>query len=217
MKHTCLASSSAIVAALVALTGCKTLPPYDYTAYQQHPPRSILVLPPINESTAVEGTFGYLTTVSRPLAERGYYVFPVDVVDRLMRENGLPGAGEMHEVSIEKLREVTGADSVLYLVLHSYGSKFQLLSSNTTVRVSGRLVDTRTGTLLWDGTGLAQQGSGGSGNPLADLVAAAITQVVNSKTDPAHQVSRLANTQLFGTPKRELPQGPLVPQDFAKR
>lgn len=200
----------------MALVGCKTLPPYDYTAYRQHPPRSILVLPPINESTAVEGTFGYLSTVSRPLAERGYYVFPVDVVDHLMRENGLPGAGEMHEVSLEKLREVTGADAVLYLTLHSYGSKFQVLSSNTTVSVSGRLVDTRTGTLLWDGSGLAQQGSGGSGNPLADLLAAAITQVVNSKTDPAHGVSRLANAQLFGTIKRELPRGPLVPEDFAK-
>jgi hypothetical protein len=173
------------------------------------------VLPPINESTAVEGTYGFLTTVSRPLAERGYYVFPVDVIDRLMHENGLPGAGEMHEVALEKLREITGADAVLYLVLHQYGSKFQVLSSNTVVRVSARLVDTRTGTVLWEGLGNAQQGSNGSGNLLADLLAAAITQVVNSKLDPAHQVSRLANAQLFGTPKRELPMGPLVPEGHA--
>ena len=217
MKPARLIQCASILAGLSVMAGCKTAPPYDYTAFQQHPPRSILVLPPINESTAVEGTFGYLSTVSRPLAERGYYVFPVDVVDRLMRDNGLPGAGEMHEVPLEKLREVTGADSVLYLVLHSYGSKFQVLSSNTTVKVSGRLIDSRSGTLLWEGTGNAQQGTGGSGNLLGDLVAAAVTQVVNSKTDPAHQVSRLANAQLFGTPKRELPKGPLVPLDFTKK
>ena len=98
MKVRTLVRSTCALVGFMALVGCKALPPYDYTAYQQHPPRSILVLPPMNESTAVEGTFGYLSTVSRPLAERGYYVFPVDVVDRLMRENGLPGAGEMHEV-----------------------------------------------------------------------------------------------------------------------
>jgi hypothetical protein len=199
------------VVMLLASGGCATVQPYDYTAFNANPPRSILVLPPINESTAVEGTFGYLSTISRPLAERGYYVFPVDVIDRLMRENGLPTAGEMHEVSPARLREITGADAVLYCVLNQYGSKFVLLSANTQVQVTARLVDTRTGTVLWDGVGLAQQGTGGSGSLLADLVAAAVTQVVNSQTDPAHGASTVANAVLFGTPKRELPQGPLVP------
>lgn len=203
-----------IVCAALSLAACATTSPtaYDYTAFRQHPPRSILVLPPLNESTAVEGTYSYLSTVSQPLAERGYYVFPVQVIDQLMKENGLPGAGEMHAVSLEKLREITGADAVLYVVLHQYGSKFLLVGTTTSVDVSARLVDTRTGTVLWDGRALAQQNSnGGSGNILADLVAAAITQVINSKTDPGHQVSRLANAQLFFSPKRQLPEGPYRP------
>jgi hypothetical protein len=196
---------------LLALVGCKTAPPYDYAAFRQHPPRSILVLPPLNESTAVEGTYGYLSTVSRPLAELGYYVFPVAVIDKLMRENGLPTAGEMHEVSLDRLREVTGADSVLYLVLHQYGSQYRLLSSDTTVRVSARLVDTATGTLLWNGTGLGRKGSSGGSGLLENILAAAIMQAVNSKADPAHQVSQIANQQLFHAKRRELPRGPLLP------
>src|SRR5262245_6417390 len=76
--------------------GCVTAP-YDYTNYRLHPPRSIVVLPPLNQSTAVEATYGYLTTVTRPLAERGYYVFPIAVVDQFLKENGLPSAGEMHQ------------------------------------------------------------------------------------------------------------------------
>lgn len=198
---------------LALLAGCQTVPAYDYTAYHQHPPRSILVLPPLNQSTAVEGAYSYLSTLSEPLAERGFYVFPVAVIDRLMKENGLPSAGEMHEVSPAKLREITGADAVLYPVLQQYGSKFQVITTTTTVQVTARLLDTQTGTLLWEGSGLAQQGSNGnsSGNILADIIAAAIVQAINSKTDPGRQVSRLANAQLLFTPKRELPPGPYSP------
>jgi hypothetical protein len=202
----------AVVVALLGLGGCVNVPAYDYSAFRQHPPRSILVLPPLNESTAVEGSASYLSTVSMPLAERGYYVFPVAVVEQLLKENGLPTPGEMHQVSLEKLREVTGADAVLYVVLNQYGSKFQLLSTTTTVQVSARLVDTQSATVIWEGTALAQQGgNGGSGNLLADVIAAAVTQAINSKTDPGRGVSRMANVQLFGTSKRELPAGPYHP------
>jgi hypothetical protein len=217
MKRTALMPLLALLVA-TSLAGCATTAPFDYTTYRQHPPRSILVLPPLNQSTAVEGTYSYLSTVSLPLAELGYYVFPVAVIDQLMKDNGLPTAGEMHEVPPAKIGEITGADAVLYIVLHQYGSKFLLLGTTTSVQVSARLVDTRSGAVLWTGSALAQQNSSGnSGNLLADLIGAAITQIVNSKTDPAHQVSRLANAQLFGTAKRELPAGPYLPAGRQQR
>jgi hypothetical protein len=61
-----------VVGIFMSLGGCKTTQPYDYTNFRAHPPRSILVIPPLNESTTVEGTYSYLSTVSRPIAERGY-------------------------------------------------------------------------------------------------------------------------------------------------
>ncbi|MEO8445100.1 MAG: GNA1162 family protein [Gammaproteobacteria bacterium] len=201
-----------LVVLALALTGCVTSQPYDYSAYRLHPPRSILVVPPLNESTTVEGTYGYLSTVSRPLAELGYYVFPVAVVDQFFKENGLPTAGEMHQVPLNKLVELTGADAVLFPTLIEYGSKFQLVSTTAIVRVKASLVDTRTGTLLWEGTGMAQQGSNGSGSLLADLVAAAVTQAINTGTDAAHNVSRAANANLFYAPGRGLPYGPYSPK-----
>ena len=198
----------AVLASLCLLTGCQTVKPYDYTAFRAHPPKSILVLPPLNESTAIEGTYGYLTTVTRPVAERGYYAFPVAVVDQFMKENGLPSAAEMQQAPLSKVAEITGADAVLFLDLQQYGAQYRLLSSVVTVQVHAKLVDTRTGTLLWEGTGMAQQGSGGSGSLLADLVAAAVTQAINKKSDKAHQVSRLANANLFFPDQTGLPYGP---------
>src|SRR5882757_2593541 len=184
--------------ALFALTGCVTRKPCDYTNFRAHPPRSIVVLPPLNQSTDTRGTYSYLSTVSRPLAEMGYYVFPVAEVDELMKENGLPTAGEMHQVSLNKIGEIIGADSVLYVTLKQYGSKYQVISSTTTVSADGKLVDVKTGLTLWEGSAKVQQGSGDSGGGLIGaLITAAVTQVVNSATDPAHNVSSMANYQLF--------------------
>jgi hypothetical protein len=196
----------------LVLVGCAAPKAYDYTNFHARQPRSILVLPPLNNSTSIEGTYSYLSTVSQPLAELGYYVYPVAVVDQYLKENGMPTAGEMHQVSLAKVLEVVGADAVLYTTLEQYGSKFQLISTVATVQVKASLIDTRSQTVLWEGTALAQSGSGGSGNILGDIVAAAITQAINSKTDAAHGVCRVANAQLFYTAKHGIPFGPYSPK-----
>jgi len=199
---------------MLAVTGCVTSKPYDYTIFHAHPPHSIVVLPPLNQSTDIKGTYGYLSTVTRPLAEMGYYVFPVAEVDQLMKENGLPTAGEMHQVPLDKIGEIIGADSVLYITLRKYGSKYEVISSVTTVTADAKLVDVKTGLTLWEGTATAQQSSGDSGGSIIGaLVTAAVTQVVNSATDPAHDVSSMANFQLFTPKNRGLLYGPYFPKD----
>jgi len=195
----------------LVLAGCATKP-YDYTNFRQYPPRSILVLPPLNESTDVKATYGYLSTVTQPVAEMGYYVFPVAIVDQLLKENGMPTAGEMHQVPLTKVAEITGADAVLFVTVKQYGTKYQVINSSTIVQAHAKLVDTKTGTLLWEGTGTAQQNSGGSGNILADLISAAVTQAINSGTDSAHGVSRMANATLFYTKDHGLLYGPYSPE-----
>ena len=205
----------AALAALWLLNGCatSTQQPYDYSNFRAHEPRSILVLPPLNHSTDLDATYGWLSTVSRPLAEHGYYVFPVEVVDRFLKENGLPTAGDMHQVPLEKMREVTGADAVLFVTLEQYGSKYQLINTATIVRVHAQLVDTRTQVLLWEGHGHAEQdSSSGSSDLFSDLISALVAQVINSRTHPAHEVSRLANYNLFLTANVGLPLGPYSPR-----
>jgi hypothetical protein len=171
-----------------------------------------LVLPPINESLAIEGTYGYLSTVTFPIAERGYYVFPVAVVDQFMKENGLPSAHEMQEAPLAKMAEVTGADAVLFLDLKEYNSTYHVLNSVTRVEILAKLVDTHTGILLWQGRGFAEEASQGSSNIIASLVAAALTQALNKRTDHANLVSRQANANLFYPEETGLPYGPYNPK-----
>src|SRR5262245_38011851 len=199
----------AALAGLVA-SGC-AVQGYDYTNYRAYPPRSILVLPPINEGTDIRATYGYLSTVTRPIAELGYYVFPVALVDQLLKENGMPTPGEMVQVPLDKVREIVGADAVLYITLKQYGTRFQLLASTTLVVADARLVDTRTGTVLWQGRLAAQEGSGTTGNILSDVIGALLTQVINQSTDRARGVAERANAQL-ATKDRGLLHGPYSPQ-----
>lgn len=202
----------AIAALASGMSGCATKP-YDYTNFREHPPRSIAVLPPINETTSVEGTYSYFSTVTQPLAERGYYVFPVVIVDQFLKENGMPTPGEMHQVPVQKYGEILGADAVLYVTLKEYGTKYQILKSVPTVRADAKLVDTKTGILLWEGTVTLQQQSRGSGNVLADLVVAAVAQAINTTTDQAHSLCGPANTILFAREGTGLLYGPYHPKD----
>jgi hypothetical protein len=198
MKLRFLRAEAAVVLAGLWLGGCVTAKPYDYTNFRQHRPRSILVLPPVNQSTDIRGTYGYLSTVTEPLAEMGYYVFPVAIVDQFLKDNGLPGPGEMQQAPLRKLGEIFGADSVLYITLLEYGTKYHLLNSAAVAHAKARLVDTKTGTQIWEGETRAEQVSNsGGGGLIGALVSAAVSQAISSSQDSAHMVSRDANTLLF--------------------
>ena len=199
------------VPVIALLSGCATPP--DYTAFRARQPRSVVVIPPLNESTDLKATYGVLSTVTRPLAEMGYYVFPVAVVDNFFRENGMPTPGEMNLVPLRKIDEIIGADAVLYLVVNQYGTKYAILDSSTVVRMSARLVDVKTGGLLWQGhVNLVQSSSSGSQGLVGMLVSAAINQVVSHSTDEAHKLAFTASSNLFTTRNKGLLYGPYRPE-----
>ncbi|MGA3008250.1 MAG: GNA1162 family protein, partial [Opitutaceae bacterium] len=83
-----------------------------------------------------------------------------------------------------------------------------------TVSAEAKLVDVKTGVTLWSGTVTVQQSSSDSGGGiLGALVTAAVTQIVNSNADPAHNVSSMANCQLFELKDHGLLHGPYFPKD----
>jgi hypothetical protein len=199
---------------LILTFACSCAAKVDYALYRSRLPRSILVLPPQNSSTAVDATYIYLSTASRPLAEAGYYVFPVAVIDAFMKENGLPTPDEMHGVSLKKINEVLGADAVLYVTIEEWGQKYQVISSATIVRASARLVDVETGATLWTGKAQAvrDSGAGGQGGIIGALIAAAVHQIVFSMVDQTHELSRFATTTMVFNKDNGLLFGPRHPE-----
>lgn len=197
--------------------GCVTAPPYDYTALENSRPRSILVIPPRNDSIEVNASYIYLASVSRPLAEKGYYVFPVAVIDRFLKENGLPTPAEMNSIPLDKVREIIGADAVLYVTIEDWGQKYQILTSTTVVQANLRLVDTRTGDLIWDSRIVARRSSDdGDMGLFGAILNAVITQVANSDADATFRVSSMANYMAINNRSNGLLHGPYFNPDVTR-
>jgi hypothetical protein len=190
----------------------------DYTAFKNSRPRSILVLPPVNETTDVTATYGVLSQLTMPLAEAGYYVVPVAVMDETFRQNGLTAAAEIQSVSPAKLREIFGADAVLYPKVTQYGSVYQVVDSTTVVAASAKLVDLKTGDVLWQGSGRATGKEVGTninvgGGLVGMLVQAAVKQAAHSLTDESRDVAALTSSRLLNAgPPNGLLYGPRSPR-----
>src|SRR5471030_3532709 len=96
--------------ALAVLGGCVSPKTVDYSAYKQSRPKTILVLPPLNDSPDVKASYSMLSQVTFPLAEAGYYVLPIALVDETFRQNGLTTPADIHQAPADKLRNIFGAD-----------------------------------------------------------------------------------------------------------
>ena len=210
MRHSMIrfAVSRAFLLVAVALvaTGCATQQAYDYTAFRQSRPSSILVLPPLNSSPDVKATNSVLSQVTYPLAESGYYVFPVTLVNETFRQNGLANAGEIHEVAPAKLHEIFGADAALYITVQQYGTTYAVIASESRVTATARLVDLLTGSVIWSGTATASsaEGRNSSGGLIGVLVTALVSQIIESSTNQAHPVAGVMNGRLLTA---GMPQG----------
>ena len=202
----------------------------DYTVYLDHMPASILVLPPVNQSGDKEATKDFMESVSRPLAERGYYVFPVAVVESVMVANGATTPSEMRNVPLEKLEELFGADAILYIDILEWAESYVVVDASTTVRLSYRLVDTRTGTPLWrwaSGAKTHTAAISSGWDPLEFLLSAAYSLVAaqvkgasNAASDSEAKLARRLNRAVFENDGFGLLPGPRHPEfeaDQARR
>lgn len=190
--------------------GCATAPAINEEAFRVAKPRSILILPPLNDTSRIEATYAYLSVASEPFAERGYYVFPVAVIDEFFKQNGMPTAGEMHQVSPAKVREILGADTILYITILYFGGDYKIVDSTVKVKVRAKLVDSATGNALWTAEQQSELGGGSNQDSslVAALVGAAVKRVAQSSTESARQAAQV-NTRTLAN---QIPFGPRHPE-----
>ncbi|MDX7985960.1 hypothetical protein FE392_01225 [Xenorhabdus sp. 12] len=185
---------------LLVLAGCAKHKPYDYSALRESKPKSILVLPAVNSSVEVNAAGSFLSQVTYPLAESGYYVYPVAVVDETFRQNGMTEAQDIQNLSYKKLYDIFGADSALYLNITQYGTQYQIINSDTRVSATARLVDLRTGKQLWSGIATAsttENNNNSGGGLVGMLISAAISQIANTVTDRSHSIAGITSKRLL--------------------
>jgi len=203
----------ASVAVLFA-TGCAITAPDPHRLGDFHAaqPRSILVVPVVNESTDVQAPTSVLATLPFRLAEMGYYVYPVNTVKTLLELEGFYEPAEIHAQPPESLAKLFEADSILYVTIHDWTARYLVLSTTTQVDFEYRLVNA-DGAELWSARKMLQYtpDNNNTGTPLADLIAAAMTAALERAAPNYLPLTRQAHNEVFHGFNVGLPPGPYSP------
>ena len=198
-----------LIAAAFLVSGCA---PKMVTKGEMFPkmyeeaPRSLLILPPMNQSTDAQAKDYYMTTVEEPFASMGYYVFPVELVSEIMKQEGVYDTELLYEMPLNKFNEYFGADAVLFTRIKLWDVSYAVIASSLRVSIEAEVVSTKTSQRLWNYTGsvYVDLSGGDSGGSLAGLLIKAVITAINTATADYVKYARVANSQLIYT----LPTGP---------
>jgi hypothetical protein len=205
----------ASVAAALILSGCVTTPAYDFAAWEAAPPRSILVVPVVNKSLDVDASNYVLSTLTVPLAELGYYVFPVNTVKIVLEQEGLYEPEQVRNMEPARLASLFGADAVLFVTINRWDAQYVVISTTVTVEFDYEMLR-KDGTRIWHANKAMryspeQQNQQGA-HPLAVLISAAIAAAVTRAAPNYLPLTQQANNQVFIVESTKLPTGPYGPK-----
>jgi hypothetical protein len=204
-----------ITAAALVLTagtsGCATKP-FDFSEFQKAPPRSILIVPVVNRSLDVDASNYVLSTLTVPLAELGYYVFPVNTVKIVLEHEGFYEPEQIRTMDTAQLANLFGADAVLYVTINRWDAQYIVISTTVTVEFD-YVMKRKDGTQIWHANKRMQyspQQQQGGASPLATLVAQMISAAMTRAAPNYLPLTQQANTQVFQQDSTKLPRGPYV-------
>lgn len=200
----------------VLLSACVSPQYADYTDFREADPHSMLILPALNQTVSIEAPEFFLSTVSRPFAERGYYTFPAHMVKRVLEDEGLSDTNLIYEADTRALGRLFHCDSALYITIEKWESKYMVLSTTTTVEFSYELKSCVTGESLWKNHRVLAYSpqNDSTGNIFADLAVMAITAAVEKAAPNYIPLAQQANMQASVLPGQGVPAGPYLAEKY---
>jgi hypothetical protein len=202
-----------ILFAIAFLSGCAGTTPTtkgsEFPKMYEEQPRSLLILPPMNESSDAEAKAYYMTTVEVPFAQMGYYVFPVSMVSDIMKQEGVYDTELLYNMPLNKFYEYFGADAVLFTKIKEWKVSYAVIASTLTISIEAIIKSTKTDQELWRYSDriVVNLSGGNSGGGIGGLIASAIATAINTAAADYVDYARVANSHLIMT----LPAGPYSP------
>lgn len=189
------------VSVLFLFSAC--MPKINYTTkkeafpnmYEERP-LSILVLPPVNMTTAADAKEYYATTIAEPLSFVGYYIFPIEVTTDILKYEGLYDTELSEGIPPEKFKQFFGADAVMYIKIMRWNTAYYVVGGHVTVAVDCLLKSTTTGRSLWNYNGFVTvdtSGGSNSGGGLGGLIAKVIVTAISTATTDYVPIAKRAN------------------------
>lgn len=168
----------------------------EFPGMYEENPASVLILPPINESTAAEAKDYYSTTIPVPLLLHGYYVFPYELTAEILKQEGIYDSELLRDMPLSKFFDYFGADAVLFTTIKKWDISYVVLASNLTVSIDCAIKSTHTSRTLWSYNGqvvVDLSGGNSSGGGLAGLIIKAVVTAAQTASADYVRYARVAN------------------------
>jgi len=173
----------------------------EFPGMYEEKPRSLLIMPPMNESTAADAKDYYATTIEVPLAFHGFYVFPYEITSDVLKQQGIYDAELLYNMPLNKFYDYFGADAVLFTRIRKWDVAYLVLASTLTVSIDAEIKSTRTSRVLWkyNGTVVVDLSGGDSGGSLAGLIAKAVATAISTAAADYTTYAKQANGRFIGS------------------
>lgn len=162
-------------------------------------PHVILVMPPINQTSNIEAKDLLYGSVSRPFAEKGYYVIPPILALDILKNESAYDSENFVETPLGLFNQYFGADAVVFSEIKKW-NKSAAFGIETTIRYF--IKSTKTNEILFDrtcelhlSTGERVNG-GGLFGVVASLAISAVKTIVTDHIDAAREANQFIFSDL---------------------
>jgi hypothetical protein len=177
-----------------------------YANMYEHKPITLLVMPPINNTTNVEAKDLLYTSISKPLIEAGYYVISPYLAMDVLKNESAYDAELFIDAPLNSFQQYFGADAVVFSIINTWTKQgFGVRTDITYIIKSARTNDVlfeKKCNLYLDLSSTTQTSS-----PFAALTNL-IVSAVNTATTEHIEAARKANYYIF----YDIPRGKYHPQ-----
>ena len=179
-----------------------------YSGIYEEQPTVILIMPPINRSTDVEAKEFFHSTLTVPLANRGYYVVPPFLSMEVLKRESAYDSELFLNQSLSVVGGVFGADAALFTIIHRWDKSINVVNVDVEYVLkstkTNNVLYTRRGEIIYD-TSVNSNISG-----LAGIVADLALSAANTALTPYIEVARKCNAYTL----QDFPIGKYGPMPF---
>jgi hypothetical protein len=141
---------------------------------------TILILPPINKSTAADAKEYFSCSLSEAIGMKGYYPMPVEATFGVLRDEGLYDSENITPAVLANFKQYFGADAVLFTSIEEWEKSWALVSGSLTITSKFSLLSTANADTLWDFTTKTRVTIGSSSD---NLLIAALESAVKTAVE----------------------------------
>ncbi len=170
----------------------------EYGSFYTEHPKTIVVMPPINETNFTGAKDYFYTTLALPLIEKGYYVYSPYLTMEMFQSEGAYDSEMFINGDLTQFKNVLDCDAVMFTRIKKWEKKALLGKIN--VNIEYVLRSANTGEILYQKEGKIALDTSDDSGGLGSLIAT----VVNTATTDKVVAGRECNAYVLS----DIPDGP---------